>query len=157
MYHLSMICQKYVTKYNSAHTFLNPVCVLFFIDVQLIRSKFGDILQCLPLDYEKTLQVIQDYLTDEHICIVLSNSDHSSANRAILDCLLEKANHSRGLLQFCDQLEKILSLSSNQGQLANIITGIRTSACTIALCYVWLGIRSYLSSIYPIFSQNYIA
>lgn len=117
----------YIHPHN--YTFANPLCVSFLmtVDVQLIRSKFGDILHCLPLDYEKTLQIIQDYLTDEHICIVLSNSDHSTANKAMLDCLLEKANHSGGLLQFCDQLEKILPLSSNQESLANIIAEIRTS------------------------------
>ena len=117
---------KYTSTLYVCNNFISRF-VQSSLDVQLVRSTFGDILQCLPVDYEKTLQVVQDYLTDEHICIILSNSDHSSANKAILDCLIEKANHTRNLFEFCDQIEKILPLSTNQGSLTNKITEIRTS------------------------------
>ena len=98
-----------------------------FLAIQLVRSKQDDILQCLPLDYEKTLQFVQDHLTDEQICIVLGSSDYSSANKAILDCLITKISHTGNLLEICDHLEKLLVLSTDQASLTKIITEFRTS------------------------------
>ena len=99
----------------------------FFTAVQLVRSKHDAILQCLPVDYEKTLQAVQDHLSDEQICIVLSSSDYSSANKVMLDCLLVKMNCTGNLLEFCDQLEKILPLSTDKGLLTSIIAEFRRS------------------------------
>ena len=79
----------------------------------------------MPTDYERTLQVIQDYLTDEDI--VLSNSDYSSANKAILDVLMRKMSRTGNLLEFCDQLEKIMSLLNDTEVLSNIISEFRAS------------------------------
>lgn len=97
----------------------------FIADIQLVRSQYANILQCLPTDYGKIIQVVQDQLTDEEICIVLSNSDCNSANKAILDFLIEKMSHRGSLLEFCDQLEKIMSLLNDPGVLSNIITEFR--------------------------------
>ena len=97
----------------------------FFTAIQLVRSKHDAILQCLPVDYEKTLQAVQDYLSDEQICIVLSSSDYSSANKVMLDYLLVKMNCTGNLLEFCDQLEKILPLSTDEGLLTSIIAEFR--------------------------------
>ena len=105
----------------------NFICKIFSDVIQLVKSKQDTILQCLPTDYEKTLQVLQDHLTDEQICCVLSNSDHASANRAILNCLTENLNCSENLLEFCDHIEKILPLSNDQGPLTSVITEVRTS------------------------------
>ena len=99
----------------------------FIANIQLVRSQYRTILQCLPTDYERTLQVIQDYLTDEEICVVLSNSDSSSANRAILDVLMRKMSRTGNLLEFCDQLEKIMSLLNDTEVLSNIISEFRAS------------------------------
>ena len=68
---------------------------------------------------------MQDYLTDEDI--VLSNSDYSSANKAILDALMRKMSHTGNLLEFCDQLEKIMSLLNDTEVLSNIISEFRAS------------------------------
>lgn len=89
--------------------------------------KHDTILQCLPDDYGKTLQAVQDHLTDEQMCIVLSSTDHNSANRAILDCLITQVNHMGNLLEFCDHLEKVLPLSTDQGLLTNVIMELKTS------------------------------
>ena len=96
-------------------------------NIQLVRSKYASILQCLPADYEKTLQAVQDYLTDEEICVVLSSSDYSSANTAILDFLVEKVNNTENLLQFCSQLEKIMLLLNDPEVLGNIIREFKAS------------------------------
>ena len=81
----------------------------------------------MPTDYERTLQAIQDYLTDEEICVVLSNSDYSSTNKAILDVLVRKMSRTGNLLEFCDQLEKIMSLLNDTEVLSNIISEFRAS------------------------------
>ena len=81
----------------------------------------------MPTDYLRTLQVIQDDLTDEEICVVLSNSDYGSANKAILDVLMRKTSHTGNLLEFCDQLEKIMSLLNDTEVLSNIISEFRAS------------------------------
>lgn len=96
-------------------------------NIQLIRSKYASILQCLPNDYEKTLQAMQDHFTDEEICVVLSSSDYNSANRTILDFLVQKASNTENLLQFCGQLEKIMSLLNDPEVLGNIIREFKTS------------------------------
>ena len=103
----------------------NSYVSCFIASVQLVRSQYRTILQCLPTDYEGTLQVMQDYLTDEDI--VLSNSDYSSANKAILDALMRKMSHTGNLLEFCDQLEKIMSLLNDTEVLSNIISEFRAS------------------------------
>ena len=83
----------------------------------------------MPTDYFRTLQIIQDYLTDEEICVVLNNSDYSSANKAILDVLVKKMSHTGNLLEFCDHLEKIMSLLNDTEVLSNIISEFRASTC----------------------------
>lgn len=98
-----------------------------YADIQLVRSQYAAILQCLPTDFEKTLQAVQDHLTDEEICIVLNNSDHSSANKTILDFLVDKMSHTGTLLEFCDQLEKITSLLNDPEILNEVIKEFRIS------------------------------
>ena len=102
---------------------------IFILDsnIQLVRSKYASILHCLPTDYEKTLQAVQDHLTDDEVCVVLGSSDYSSANTAILDFLTEKANNTGNILQFCDQLEKIMSLLNDPEVLGNVVKEIKTS------------------------------
>ena len=104
------------------------LCYISMVDnIQLIRSKYASILQCLPNDYGKTLQAVQDHFTDEEICVVLSSSDCNSANRTILDFLVQKASNTENLLQFCEQLEKIMSLLNDPEVLGNIIREFKTS------------------------------
>ena len=43
----------------------------------------------------------------------------------MLDCLLVKMNCTGNLLEFCDQLEKILPLSTDEGLLTSIIAEFR--------------------------------
>ena len=98
---------------------------LLNVGIQLLRSKYNAVLQSLPTDYEKTLQAVQDYLTDEQICAVLGSSHHSFANKVMLDALTDKVQSKGDLLQFCSQLEKIHSLLSDSTTLANLIGEFR--------------------------------
>jgi len=75
-----------------------------------MRSKYDNIVQSLPNDYEKTLQAIQDFLTDDQICNVLTSPDCTIANKTIVNFLMEKVKSVDDIADFCDQLDKITSL-----------------------------------------------
>jgi len=100
-----------------------------------LRSKYDDIVQSLPSDYEKTLQVVQDYLTDDQICDVLTATNYTIANKTILNCLTEKVKCKGDVLKFCDQLEKISLLLPDPGSLIETTTILRTGLL-FAICYI---------------------
>lgn len=89
-----------------------------------MRSKYSVILQSLPSDYEKTLDIVQDDLTDDQICDVLTSADYATANKIILNCLIEKVKYAADIVGLCDQLEKIIA---NPGTLAEIIREFKAS------------------------------
>ncbi|XP_065889566.1 uncharacterized protein [Dysidea avara] len=91
----------------------------------LVRSKYDAILQSMPIDYERTLQVLQDSLTDEQICAILNTSGYSSANKKILDCMIERMSHTGDLLHLCDQLEQIMTASSDSTTVATVISQLK--------------------------------
>ena len=99
------------------------------VGVELLRSKYDAILQSLPSDYERTLQAIQDHLTDEQICNVLGSSNSSLANEIILDCITEKMKYDGDMLDVCDQLEKISSTLSDSSVLNSVIRELRKGKC----------------------------
>ena len=91
-----------------------------------MRSKYDEIVQSLPSDYEKTLQAVQDHLTDDQICDVLSSLNYTIANKTILNCLMEKVKCTANISEFCDQLEKItLLLPPDQGIMLTIVHELR--------------------------------
>ncbi|XP_065885277.1 uncharacterized protein [Dysidea avara] len=96
-------------------------------DPRLLRSKYDDIVQSLPSNYEKTLQVVQDHLTDDQICDVLATPNYTIANKTILNCLMEKVKCEGDVLEFCNQLENISSLLPDHGSLFSIISELRTA------------------------------
>jgi len=89
------------------------------------KLKYDSIVQSLPSDYLKTLQVVQDHLTDDQICNVLTTLNYTIANKTILNCLLEKVKCKEDVLEFCHQLEKITSLLPLRNHLASITTELR--------------------------------
>ena len=93
-----------------------------------MRSKYDVIVQSLPSDYEKTLQAVQDHLTDEQICGVLTSTNYTIANKTILNCLMEKVKSTADILQLCDQLVKI---SSESRMLCSIVSELRIGNGTI--------------------------
>ena len=95
--------------------------------LHLLRSKYDDIVQSLPSDYEKTLQVVQDNLTDDQICDVLTSPNYTIANKTILNYLMEKVKCTADIVEFCNQLEKITTLLTNPGVLVAIVNELKTS------------------------------
>jgi len=79
------------------------------IELALLKKHYSTILQLMPEDYEKSLGMLQNYLTDDQICAVLGSSNFVSANKMILDCLITRINNGTDLLDFCDQLQAITS------------------------------------------------
>jgi len=66
----------------------------------------------MPDDYERSIGKLQNYMSDEQICTILCSSDHTTANKLILDLLIAKMSCKIDLLDLCDQLEKITTASN---------------------------------------------
>jgi len=93
-----------------------------------VKSKCDAIVQSLPNDYERTLQAVQDNLTDVQICDVLGSADHVAANKAILNHLTSKVKCVVDILSFCSQLEKITPIDA--GAFDRIISDLRSCEST---------------------------
>lgn len=107
--------------------FLYILCIYIsrtYTGLQLLISKYQIILQSLPMDYENTLNLLQNYLTDDQICQILSSSNYSTANKIILDCLIEKFKESVNIPELCKKLELIASLSTSK-QLSSIVNELK--------------------------------
>ena len=76
------------------------------------------------MDYENTLNLLQNYLTDDQICQILSSSNYTTANKIILDCLIEKFKESVNIPELCKKLELIASLSTSK-QLSSIVNELK--------------------------------
>ena len=61
----------------------------------------------MPDDYELTVGKLQNYISFDHICVILSSSNSTIANKLILDYLIERMSCREELLDLCDQLESI--------------------------------------------------
>ena len=61
----------------------------------------------MPDEYELTVGKLQDYISFDQICSILSSSNSTSANKIILDCLIERISCREELLDLCQQLENI--------------------------------------------------
>ena len=61
----------------------------------------------MPDEYELTVGKLQDYISVDQICAILSSSNSISANKIILDCLIERMSCREELFDLCYQLESI--------------------------------------------------
>ena len=61
----------------------------------------------MPDDYELTVGTLQHYISFDQICVILSSSNSTIANKLILDYLIERMSCREELLDLCDQLESI--------------------------------------------------
>jgi len=95
---------------------------LYIIGIAQLKPHYHTILQLMPDNYEQSVGKLQNYISDDHICTILSSSNSTIANKMILDCLIEKMNCREELLDLCDQLETI----STSDQLMRVISEIRS-------------------------------
>ena len=63
----------------------------------------------MPDDYELTVGKLQNCINDDQICVILSSSNSTIANKIILDCLIKRIRSREELLDLCDQMEIIIT------------------------------------------------
>ena len=76
-------------------------------DFTALRAHYHNILHLMPDDYELTVGKLQNYISFDQICVILSSSNSTIANKLILDYLIERMSCREELLDLCDQLESI--------------------------------------------------
>jgi len=80
----------------------------------------------MPDDYEQSVGKLQNHISDDQICDILTcTSNWQAGNNKILNCLIEKLTCKEDLLDFCDQLEKI----TTSNDLIVIIEELKTGLC----------------------------
>ena len=80
---------------------------MYVTDFTELRAHYHNILHLMPDDYELTVGKLQNYISDDQICVVLSSSNSYIANKLILDNLIERMSCREELLDLCYQLESI--------------------------------------------------
>ena len=83
------------------------VFIIYITDFIELRAHYHNILHLMPDDYELTVGILQNYISDDQICAILSSTNSTIANKLILDYLIERMNCREELLDLCDQLENI--------------------------------------------------
>ena len=81
----------------------------------------------MPDNYEQSVGKLQKYISDDQICMILSSSNSTTANKIILDCLIERMSCREELLDLCDQLETI----SASHQMMMVVSQIRSGGCFV--------------------------
>ena len=98
------------------------VCCYLFMCITGLPKKLGahyhNILSLMPDDYELTVGKLQNYISIDQICTILSSSSSAIANKIILDYLIEKMSCREELLDLCDQLE-IITTSHDMKMITN--------------------------------------
>ena len=79
----------------------------------------------MPDDYEQSIGRLQNHFSDDQICAILYSGNCRTANKLILDSLIERMSCKEDQLDLCDQLEKIPTASS---ELKAIIQQLRSGA-----------------------------
>ena len=98
---------------------------MFYAGFKLLQSHYSDILQSLPVNYEATLDVLQYCFNDDQIGHILSSSDHTIANKMILELLVAHVKATRSLTELCDRLQKITTISPEPSHLISVVCKLR--------------------------------
>jgi len=77
----------------------------------------------MPQNYRMTIHTLQNFLSDDQICVILSSNNSTTANKIILDCLIERMGCREELLDLCDQLETV----STSQQMMMVISKIKSA------------------------------
>jgi len=87
----------------------------------------------MPDNYEQSAAKLLNYISDDQICMILSSRNPTTANKMILDCLIEKISCRKEILGLCKQLEII----STSQQLNTLISKMRSGMYrNCVMCYV---------------------
>ena len=80
---------------------------MYTTDFTELRTNYHTLLHLMPDDYELTIGKLQNYISFDQICVVLSSSNSPTANKIILDHLIERMSCREEVLDLCDQLDSI--------------------------------------------------
>ena len=80
---------------------------MYVTDFTELRAHYHNILHLMPNDYELTVGKLQNYISFDQVCVILSSSNSTIANKLILDYLIERMSCREELLDLCDQLKSI--------------------------------------------------
>ena len=108
-----MIHTTYINKHDPY------VVYVVQLDFAVVKSKYAEIIQLLPKNFEQTLERLQVHLSDDQICSALSCSSSYASNKLILDYLIHKMKRKEDLLDLYDQLDRLTDVSPNLTQLLN--------------------------------------
>ena len=107
--------------YNNYFIYVYILYIYIYTDFTELRAHYHTILHLMPVEYEMTVGKLQDYISDDQICAILSSNNLSIANKIMLDCLIERMKCRDDLLILCDLLESI----STATEFKSIINDIR--------------------------------
>ena len=110
------------TYQNKYKVIMQLLLTIFFTGFTSLHTRYHSILQLMSDNYEQSVGKLLNYISDDQICMILDSSNSTTANKIILDCLIERMSCREGLLDLCDQLETI----STSHQLNTLISEIRT-------------------------------
>ena len=85
----------------------------------------------MPDDYELTIGKLQNYISVDQICAILSSSNSSTANKMILDGLIERMTCKEELLDLCDHLDLIATSQNFKTVICELRAG--TYMCTYVM------------------------
>ena len=101
----------------------------FILDFSQLKSHYHAIVQLMPDDYEQSIGILQNHISDDQICDILCSSNYRIANNKILNCFVKKLSCEEDLLDLCDQLEKIAAAHDLKEILKKIRSGILLYVC----------------------------
>ena len=79
----------------------------------------------MPENYIQTLGVLQNCISsDDEIANILGSDSPEDCNKKILDCLIQSIKKREEMLDFCDQLEQVISSQDLKAIIFEIKRGI---------------------------------
>ena len=93
--------------------------IAYFTEFILLKSRYKEILKCFPKDFLQSLEKLQDKLSDDQICTILNCSNSHTANKMILDCLIDKLKFKEDMFDLCNQLDRLTDISPDLKHLIN--------------------------------------
>jgi len=63
----------------------------------------------MPDEYQLSVGILVNYISDDQIGAILSSSNANVANKLILNCLIERISCKEELLDLCHQLESVIA------------------------------------------------
>ena len=101
------------------------------VDFIEIKIHYDGILHLMPKDYSQTLNLVKQDITDDEMACILEIDNPDLANRKILNCLIQKMKNREQMLDFCDQLEKVITSQD----LKKITDEIKTGNLRVSIMY----------------------